>query len=220
MMEQLNELVTIVTIYFLLCYTGQFVLDLKTRDQLGIAMICLTVLNFLINSVPIILSLKDEIQRRYRMSKVNKYKKELQEKMQSRSEKENSFNVFLEKQSTESALQKEALDNIFELQRSVYGKEPDEAPVPVSQIDIPDEFKSQISEDLEEHDEEEAEEESDESEYEYYREEDFQEELQNDFKEKDPTDKDILNDSKLIKASDLEDFKEKVLADNDAMQAQ
>ena len=32
MMEQLNEVVTIVTIYFLLCYTGQFVLDLKTRD--------------------------------------------------------------------------------------------------------------------------------------------------------------------------------------------
>ena len=47
-------MVIIITIYFLMMYTEFSVMDDRTRDSLGVPMICLTISNFVINLLPIL----------------------------------------------------------------------------------------------------------------------------------------------------------------------
>ena len=50
--EVANEVVIILTIYFLMMYAGFFITDAKTRNQLGKPMIYLTIANFSVNLLP------------------------------------------------------------------------------------------------------------------------------------------------------------------------
>lgn len=50
--EVANEVVTILTIYFLMMYAGFFITDADTRSQLGKPMIYLTIANFSVNLLP------------------------------------------------------------------------------------------------------------------------------------------------------------------------
>jgi hypothetical protein len=53
--EILNEVTVIFIIYFLMCFLGSFIANAEKREILGFAMIAVTLLNFLINILPIIL---------------------------------------------------------------------------------------------------------------------------------------------------------------------
>ena len=54
--EVLNEIVVLLTIYFLMMFTG-FVLDPETREACGLLMIGLTIGNIIVNTLPIALSI-------------------------------------------------------------------------------------------------------------------------------------------------------------------
>ena len=49
----INETVTIIILYMLMCMTGMFVFDPNQKDQIAWTMIILTLCNFIVNLVPI-----------------------------------------------------------------------------------------------------------------------------------------------------------------------
>ena len=54
------------SLYFLACYTSFYVPDAEMRDQLGQPMIIVTLLNFVINFLPIILGMLRVLCRKIR----------------------------------------------------------------------------------------------------------------------------------------------------------
>ena len=64
--EIINELVIIVTIYFLMLFLGEYVADAEKREQLGIAFVIFTMFNFIINIIPPLFTFLRSILRRCR----------------------------------------------------------------------------------------------------------------------------------------------------------
>ena len=58
-----NEFCGLLTNYCLLCFTNKFVIDGDSRDKIGLTIIGITMLNFLINFIPILIGIKDSIKR-------------------------------------------------------------------------------------------------------------------------------------------------------------
>ena len=67
--ESLNEVVVLLTIYCLMMFTG-FVTEAKMTDTFGLVMICLTIGNFAINTIPIVLGIYKWARVRYLRYKV------------------------------------------------------------------------------------------------------------------------------------------------------
>ena len=71
----------VITTYLLFCFTGLiegeniisvFAVDAKARDQIGIALISVWLLNFLIDLIPIVSDIKSDIKKKLHFRKVRK----------------------------------------------------------------------------------------------------------------------------------------------------
>ena len=80
-LETINEISCLLIIYFFLCFTGLvedgeivtvFLNDAKARDQIGLILISLTLINFLIDFVPILFDAKVGIKNKCHKRKVRK----------------------------------------------------------------------------------------------------------------------------------------------------
>ena len=77
----INEIVSLMTIYGLMAFVGDIVSEADTQNDIGFALICLTVLNFIENSVPIVLQVKDYCRRVYiRRKNMREHQKMLAQK--------------------------------------------------------------------------------------------------------------------------------------------
>ena len=66
-LELLNEGVIFFTVYFLIIFTNFFVTDAYSMQCAGMAMLSLTVLNFVINFLPILNDARISLMRKYRV---------------------------------------------------------------------------------------------------------------------------------------------------------
>ena len=81
--ELINEVITLFMIYFLMCFTGDFVSNTLTQGQMGIAVISLTSFNFLFNILLLLRnSIVTPIYNCCRKRKAIKKQKEAQKKRQ------------------------------------------------------------------------------------------------------------------------------------------
>ena len=80
-MELINEIACLLIVYFLLCFTGLmedgeivtvFVIDAKTRNQVGLVLISLTLTNFLIDISPILFDIKFALKTMYHKRKAKR----------------------------------------------------------------------------------------------------------------------------------------------------
>ena len=58
MTEFINEYITLLTIYFLMCFTGEFIGEALTMFKMGVSLISLTSLNFLYNILILLCKVK------------------------------------------------------------------------------------------------------------------------------------------------------------------
>ena len=80
--ELTNEVITLSMVYFLMCFTGDFVNNTLTQGQMGIALISLTSFNFLFNILLLLRkSIVAPINNCCRKRKAKQRKKEHQYKM-------------------------------------------------------------------------------------------------------------------------------------------
>ena len=61
--ELINQAACLTTVYFLLIFSGDYIFDGKVQNQIGITLISLTCINFVINFIPILLSIKEYIRQ-------------------------------------------------------------------------------------------------------------------------------------------------------------
>ena len=79
--EIINELVTLITLYILMCFTDQFVSKAETRLYIGFVLIGITGCNFLINLVPLLFKvIKDACRKIRRIIARRKHRLALQKR--------------------------------------------------------------------------------------------------------------------------------------------
>ena len=64
-LELVNEIVTLIAIYLLLLYAGDYIQDVDTKEGLGNFMIVLTLLNFLASVIDACYAVCQTIRQRY-----------------------------------------------------------------------------------------------------------------------------------------------------------
>ena len=64
-LELTNEFMSLITLYMLMTFSGDFVSLASTQNDVGYLLIGFTVLNFTINSVPIVIQIKNYFKRLY-----------------------------------------------------------------------------------------------------------------------------------------------------------
>ena len=94
--ELLNELVTLLVLYCLLLFIRDVIQDSLMLEYIGMAIIGVSVLNFLINSLPLMLHFKLFISKLCKKCQVRKKRKEMLKKMQNRANFEQLYNEQLE----------------------------------------------------------------------------------------------------------------------------
>ena len=75
--EFINEQVTVISIYLLCLYAGDYIQDPQTKDHVGLAMVTITVLNFLMNLLVVFHSMYHETRARcIKRAATKKFKQE------------------------------------------------------------------------------------------------------------------------------------------------